>query len=78
MHIVCRVLPLVALFSSSLGSQATLLEADQGNWTVEGCILVRMAAQVTMSMAWLGEGRGGGRLLDFAHNSLFRFSSNQT
>ena len=52
MHILSRVLPLIALFSSP--ALATSLEADQGNWTVEGCILVRMAAQVRQS-----GGRGG-------------------
>ena len=47
MHILSRILPLTALFfSPTLASLATSLEADQGNWTVEGCILVRMAAQV--------------------------------
>ena len=46
MHILSRILPLTVLFfSPSLAS----LEADQGNWTVEGCILVRMAAQVRHS-----------------------------
>ena len=49
MHILSRILPLTVLFfSPSLASMASL-EADQGNWTVEGCILVRMAAQVRQS-----------------------------
>ena len=52
MHIPSRILPLIALlFSPAL---ATSLEADQGNWTVDGCILVRMAAQVRQS--WKGGG----------------------
>ena len=36
---------LVVLLHSGL-ALASSLEADQGNWTVDGCILVRMAAQV--------------------------------
>ena len=36
---------LVVLLHSGLALSSPL-EADQGNWTVDGCILVRMAAQV--------------------------------
>ena len=36
---------LVVLLHSGLALSSSL-EADQGNWTVDGCILVRMAAQV--------------------------------
>ena len=46
--------PLVLALAVLLHSAAALtshLEADQGNWTVPGCILVRMAAQVRTSTA---------------------------
>jgi len=47
MHILGRVLSLTALLV--FPCLATALEAaDQGNWTVEGCILVRMAAQISV------------------------------
>ena len=58
MHILDRVLSLTALlFSPCLASS---LEADQGNWTVEGCILVRMAAQVSETVT-------GGFVLTFCY-----------
>jgi len=43
MYILSRSLPLLFLLHFS-----SALEADQGNWTVEGCILVRMAAQISL------------------------------
>jgi len=44
---VIRSLPLLSLLLSP-PALATTLEADQGNWTVDGCILVRMAAQISL------------------------------
>jgi len=38
---------LVVLLHSGLALSSSL-EADQGNWTVDGCILVRMAAQISV------------------------------
>ena len=65
MHILSRILPLTLLFfSPSLASLAPSLEADQGNWTVEGCILVRMAAQVRRS--------GMGRDVAFTFNNSLK------
>ena len=48
MNILRIILPLIALYFSP--ALANSLEADQGNWTVEGCILVRMAAQVRLTV----------------------------
>lgn len=44
---VLRTLPLLALIHSTIALSPPV-ETEQGNWTVDGCILVTMAAQISL------------------------------